>query len=106
MSSTLGLDVLPEMVERLVHHFDPQQIVLFGSWARGTASRRSDIDLLIVCETEAPPLERVGQVLQVLWDAPLPVEAIVYTPEDLRASGDRPFIRQILEEGQVLYRRA
>jgi predicted nucleotidyltransferase len=36
------------MVERLVDHFDPDQIILFGSQARGTAMPGSDVDLLVI----------------------------------------------------------
>ncbi len=96
-------DALHSMVQRLVDDLHPQQIILFGSWARGTATRRSDLDLLIVCETKAPPLERIGRVLRLLADAPLPVEAIVYTPEELNHNSSLPFIRRVLEEGRVLY---
>ncbi|MGJ3251195.1 MAG: nucleotidyltransferase domain-containing protein [Elainellaceae cyanobacterium] len=92
-------------VSRLRHQFDPHQILLFGSWARGTATRRSDIDLLIICETTAPPLERIDSVLKLLRDAPSPIEAIVYTPAELERRQSSPFIRRVLQEGIVLYER-
>jgi uncharacterized protein len=91
-------------VERLCQALDPQRIILFGSWARGTATRHSDIDLLVVWQCDLLPLERIGRVLTLLADAPYPVEAIVYTPEELIRCQDRPFIRQLLAEGKALYR--
>jgi uncharacterized protein len=82
---------------------DPEKIILFGSWARGTASRRSDIDLLIIWETATPPLDRIGIVLTLLKDAPRSIDAIVYTPSELRQRANAPFIRRILQEGMILY---
>ncbi|MEM9163139.1 MAG: nucleotidyltransferase domain-containing protein [Cyanobacteria bacterium P01_F01_bin.4] len=92
-------------VQRLRDKLNPEQIILFGSWARGTATRRSDIDLFILWETDQPPLERIGQVLTLLKDAPYPIEAIVYTAEELERRRDLPFMRRILAEGKILYDR-
>ncbi|PSB13041.1 nucleotidyltransferase domain-containing protein [filamentous cyanobacterium CCP2] len=92
-------------VDRLEEAISPERIVLFGSWARGTASRRSDIDLFIVWNTDQPPLARMGQILSLLQDAPLPVEVIVYTLDELEQRCYSPFIRRVLTEGKVLYER-
>ena len=96
---------LAEAVGRLRTAFDPILIVQFGSHARGTATRRSDLDLLIVAETREPPLERIGRVLRLLADSPWPVDAIVFTPRELEAMRHTPFIRSILREGKVLHER-
>ncbi|WP_416672227.1 nucleotidyltransferase domain-containing protein [Egbenema bharatensis] len=92
-------------VDRLEQAIAPEQILLFGSWARGTASRHSDIDLFIVWNTAIPPLERIGQVLSLLQDSPLPIEVIVYTLDELEQRCYSPFIRRVLSEGKVLYER-
>ena len=39
--------VIETMVERIVARFQPARILLFGSRARGTANRWSDVDLLV-----------------------------------------------------------
>jgi predicted nucleotidyltransferase len=98
-------DWLDAAVTRLRAAFDPSLVLLFGSRARGTATRRSDLDLLVVCNTDEPPLERIGRVLRLLQDSPWPVEPVVLTPEELEAMSHRPFIRRILAEGRVLYER-
>lgn len=82
-----------------------ERVLLFGSWARGTATRRSDLDLLVVWPTHLPPLARIGRVLDLLRDAPLPVEPLVLTPEELEARADLPFLRGVLKEARVLYER-
>lgn len=99
----LVLQWLDTAVAQLKEALNPEQIILFGSWARGTASRRSDIDLLIVWETSDLPLDRIGKVLSLLRDAPRSVDVIVYTPDELCRRADSPFMRRVLQEGQVLY---
>ena len=96
---------LEEGVARLVRELEPERIVLFGSWARGTATRRSDIDLCVIWKTDLSPLDRIGKVLVLLKDAPRPIEAVVYTPEELVRMEESPFIRRIVKEGKVLYER-
>ncbi len=86
--------------------YEPQQVILFGSFARGDYHALSDIDLLIVKETKTPFVERIGQVLALCGgDGTLPVEPLVYTPEELRQmqQSRNPFIEQVLTEGIVIY---
>ncbi|MCX7915617.1 MAG: nucleotidyltransferase domain-containing protein, partial [Verrucomicrobiae bacterium] len=82
-----------------------QRAILVGSFARGDASARSDIDLLLVQETDRRFLARLDGLLYVLNIAsPGPaVEALVYTPQELQLMSDRPFIVQALREGVVIY---
>lgn len=96
---------LGEAVERLRRALDPALVVLFGSRARGTATRKSDLDLLVVWETTEGPLERIERVLRLLADSPWPVEVIAYTPAELAARRDSRFLRSILAEGRVLHER-
>ncbi|MGE5559022.1 MAG: nucleotidyltransferase domain-containing protein [Bacillota bacterium] len=81
----------------------PEKVVLFGSLCRGDIATKSDIDLLIVWETELPFLER----LQKFYQAAAPdvaVDILVYTPDEInRLSRTNPFIHTALKEGRVLY---
>lgn len=96
---------LLQAVARLRTELDPTLIVLFGSGARGTMTRKSDLDLLVVWETDERPLERIGRVLRLLADSPRPVEVIAYTPSELRRREHTPFLRQVMTGGRVLYER-
>lgn len=96
---------LREAVRRLREALDLERVILFGSMARGTQTRTSDIDLLVVARTEDPPLERIGRVLRLLADAPRPVEVLVLTPEELQRRRDQPLLRTALREGRSLYER-
>lgn len=80
-----------------------RRALLFGSYARGTADSASDLDLLIVCETERPFLERFRLFREIL-DAFPGAELVVYTPSELEAMRARGgFVEQVEREGIVLY---
>ncbi len=93
-----------ERILQSLQSYRPQRVILFGSFARGDDHGLSDVDLLIVKETDRPFVERIGEVL-ALCDTALPVEPLVYTPEELARliKEGNPFIEQVLEEGKVVY---
>ena len=79
--------------------------ILFGSYASGEPTPDSDVDLLVVMETSAPPAERYLTVSRLLRPRPFPVDIIVKTPEEIHQAlnqGDF-FIRESLDEGLTLY---
>lgn len=78
------------------------QIILFGSLARGEARLTSDIDLLIVWDTDLDYLTRTAELYRRLQPR-VAVDLLVYTPEEfskLRTSG---FVRSVTRKGNVLY---
>ena len=94
---------LPELVSRL-RLPGVRRIVLFGSLARGNVGKRSDIDLIIERDDTRRFLDRLSEVYERIADLGLPVDALVYTREELQELAEsRPFIRRALEEGRVLY---
>jgi predicted nucleotidyltransferase len=87
-----------------LRRYGPQRVILFGSFARGDDHAFSDIDLLIIKQTDRPFVERIGDVL-ALCEHTISLEPLVYTPEEfeaMRAAGN-PFIERVLEERIVLY---
>ncbi|MFQ6098815.1 MAG: nucleotidyltransferase domain-containing protein, partial [Armatimonadota bacterium] len=54
--------VLKEIVRRIVQAYDPDKVILFGSFARGTAARHSDVDLAVIKETDVEPLQRTRAI--------------------------------------------
>jgi predicted nucleotidyltransferase len=99
-------DSLDELLPVLIEAYDPEKVVLFGSMARGNVAEWSDLDLLIVKETDEPFLDRSVRVA-LLCRAMVGVDYLVYTPAELANMIERgnPFILQALGDGQVLYER-
>lgn len=81
------------------------RVYLFGSYARGTATRHSDLDLLILWDTELPPLARIGEVLLALKDLELTVEPVVLTPSEFAERRALPFLRSVMQEAKLIYER-
>jgi len=101
------LTTLEAVIQRLIAVYAPERIILFGSHATGRAREGSDIDLLIVKDTDQRPIDRRIEVERLLSDRQVPLDLLVYTPRellDLYAAGS-PFIEEVLESGRVLYMR-
>ncbi|HET6387634.1 MAG TPA: nucleotidyltransferase domain-containing protein [Armatimonadota bacterium] len=99
--------LLSDIVERIVRQFHPKRIILFGSYAYGKPDINSDVDLLVIMESEDPLFPRIRQVADAA-DVPfLPMDVIVYTPAEIKERLDKEdhFIANILKRGRVLYER-
>ncbi len=85
-----SLDELRSRAVPVLRAAGASRAVVFGSWARGEADGFSDLDLVVVMETDRPPLER-GLDLARRLDAALPVvvDLIVYTPVEFAAGRTR-----------------
>jgi len=101
------LTTLDSIVQRLISAYDPERIILFGSHATGGVREGSDIDLLIVKETDLRPIDRRIEVERLLSNRQVPLDLLVYTPQELRGlyAAGSPFIEEVIETGRVLYMR-
>ena len=101
-------DLLQGMVRRIVDEFHPDRIVLFGSYAWGTPRPDSDVDLLVVMDSDLRPARRSAAVSMACRPRRLATDFIVKTPAELQerlAMGDT-FMVSVLREGKTLYARA
>jgi predicted nucleotidyltransferase len=99
--------LLREITNRIVEAFDPEKVILFGFHAAGTPRSDSDVDLLVIMEAEGPPIQRAVAVKRVSRPRFVAMDVLVKTPEEVANQLQRGnlFLRQILEEGTVLYER-
>jgi predicted nucleotidyltransferase len=97
-----------EMTRRLVQMFRPDRIILFGSYARGTAHQDSDADLLIVLPLDGSRRQRAVDMERALAGLGTPKDLVLATPEELERDRNLPgtLIRSALTEGVVLYERS
>ena len=94
------------MTDRIVREFDPLQIILFGSQARGDADPDSDIDLLVVFPELADKRKTAIDIGRALSDVPVAKDIIVSTPEELERSRTRigSVLRYAQQEGKILWK--
>ena len=89
----------------IVREFDPLQVILFGSYAYGTPTKDSDIDLLVVMDI--PESETRRQAVEIRKRIPrrFSMDLLVRSPEEIvyRISHNDWFLREITEKGEVLY---
>lgn len=80
-----------------------EKVILFGSLARGEVGSTSDIDLLIVKDTEQGFSERTGEIYSLIQPRKA-VDMFVYTPQEIeQLKKTSSFVRSVLSEGRVLY---
>ncbi|MBI4682422.1 MAG: nucleotidyltransferase domain-containing protein [Nitrospirae bacterium] len=96
---------IDEIVRKIAEKFNPLKIILFGSYAYGSPTKDSDIDLLIIKESIIPRHQRTKEVRRILRGMKVAVDILVYTPEEVRKweGIDTAFITGVLKKGKVLY---
>lgn len=93
-----------QIAAKIAEQFSPDKIILFGSWAWGTPHADSDIDMLVIKDTENTR-ELARQIDGHIFPRRVPLDIIVYRPGQLEArseSGDF-FSQTVLREGKVIY---
>lgn len=102
-------DVLSRMVDVLVREYQPEKIVLFGSYAYGTPHADSDFDILIVKDSPQPFFQRLFEVRRLVSEVRhgYAFDFIVLSPVEIeeRLQRGNQFIKEILERGVVMYAR-
>ncbi len=96
---------IDKMVRRIVERFDPDRVILFGSYARGTAGPDSDVDLLVVMPVRGSKREQQLAIRRALHEFRIPKDIIVTTPEDFAWRKEIPgtIERPAAKEGKVVY---
>jgi uncharacterized protein len=95
------------VVRKIVDEFNPEKIILFGSYAYGKPTMDSDVDLLVVMESDESPVRRSIKVVRKLLDVPFPMDVLVRTPQEIlrRLNMQDYFFQEIVQQGRVLYER-
>ena len=102
----VSLQQIQDVGWRIGEVFQPQQVVLFGSYAQGTATEDSDVDLLVILPFEGRPFEKSLEILNRV-DVRFPCDLITQRPEDVRRRYQKcaPLIREAMNRGEVFYER-
>lgn len=102
-------DWVPQIVEDIVREFDPLQIILFGSAARGDDGPDSDVDVLVVLPHVEPEEKMELRVaMRGAMTAPVPMDLFVTDPDEIERRKDviGSFHYWPMREGKVIYERA
>lgn len=103
----IDLSQIKDIAQRIANKFNPEQIILFGSHAKGTADKGSDIDLLIIQDTDLPNHKRGLDIRLSLIGTKMPIDILVYTRNEFEnAKNDKfSFLSSALKNSKILYER-
>jgi predicted nucleotidyltransferase len=99
---------LMDKIEKLLEclkRYEPERIIIFGSCARGDADEQSDVDVVVIKQTDKRFLDRLLEVAQFLDNDLGKVDVFVYTRQEFEEMRQRenPFIAKVVNEGKVIY---
>jgi predicted nucleotidyltransferase len=93
-----------DLRDSIAAEFQPQRIIMFGSYADGTAGEYSDLDLLVIMNYVGSGMRKALEILSRVRPR-IPVDLVVRTPEEIRKrmQANDFFLAEILQRGRVLY---
>ena len=102
--TSLTVDNLKRILTPLFEKQGVLKAVVFGSFARKTQSRKSDLDLMIIVQTNQRFFKRYESFDEIFELIPGPaIDMLIYTPEEFNNISHRAFIQKILKEGSTIY---
>jgi predicted nucleotidyltransferase len=99
-------ELLDDITQRLVSALNPEQVILFGSYAYGEPTEDSDIDLLvIISDSDEPRYRRARQAYKALHGISIPKDILVMTRAEVerKATVASSLVSQALSQGKILY---
>jgi predicted nucleotidyltransferase len=95
---------IQELANRIAGEFNPEKIILFGSYATGMPSHDSDVDMLVIVPHTGKSW-RFATEIRIRVRPQFPLDLLVRTGDELnrRAAEGDPFLNEIIKEGKVLY---
>jgi predicted nucleotidyltransferase len=104
-SPNVPLSAIRRFARRIAERFQPEKIILFGSYAYGTPHNESDVDLLVIMPTR----NAIDQAIRIdlAFERPFSLDLHVRTPfqikQGLKEEDCDWFLREVMEKGKVLY---
>ena len=107
MSKKLIKKEIDRIKIKLVQKYQPEKIILFGSYVWGKFTSDSDVDFFIIKNTKKRKLDRMYEVDKLLYDRKIPIDILVYTPKETKERlglGDY-FVEDVIKKGKLIYER-
>jgi predicted nucleotidyltransferase len=97
--------LINSIVKRLTSNLNVEKIILFGSYASGTPTKDSDIDIFVIVNTKEKGIRRYALVSELLEPREIPLDIIVKTPAEVKRRSKLfdPLLTDIYKTGKILY---
>jgi predicted nucleotidyltransferase len=102
----ISKQAIQQIAKIIVKKYHPDGIILFGSYAYGKPTEDSDLDLIVIKETNLPKHQRAREIRKYLWGlTDVPKDILVYTKKEIADWGNvkQSFITDVMKKGIVLY---
>ena len=101
----VNLTEIKNVAKRIGDTVNADAVILFGSYARGNADENSDVDFLVIAESDLPRFKRSRQLHKLFKPYPFGMDILVYTPAEIEKNRkcDLSFVSTILQEGKTVY---
>jgi predicted nucleotidyltransferase len=96
-----------DIVNKIASGFDPDKIILFGSYASGKPGEDSDLDFILIKETSLPKQKRGLEVRKLFYRVPIPMDFRIYTSKEFNDELESKFsfLNSALKGSKILYER-
>jgi len=95
------------IVNRIAKEYDPAKVILFGSYANGNYTQNSDLDLLIIKDTDLPKQKRNFDIYKLLRGSMIPIDILVYTQSEFDEENlnKYSFLHSAIKNSKIMYER-
>jgi len=96
---------IENVARKIGKKINAKAVILFGSYARNQPGKHSDVDLLVIAESDLPRHKRSRELHLMFKPYPFPMDILVYTPKEVEKESEfgLSFISTVLREGKKLY---
>jgi predicted nucleotidyltransferase len=104
MKTIKDIETIKELLAPIFQKNEVIKAVVFGSTSRGSETRKSDLDLMIIKDTKKRFFDRYDEfdeIFELIKNRA--IDILIYTPEELESISHRPFIKMIINEGKPIY---
>jgi uncharacterized protein len=104
LQSLISFSQIQAFSQQIAEQFQPERIILFGSYAYGQPTEDSDVDLLVILPFDEMPVQKAIAIRKQIR-SPFPLDLMARTAEQIQQRLDMGdfFIQDIMEKGRVLY---
>ncbi|MBD2485358.1 nucleotidyltransferase domain-containing protein [Planktothrix sp. FACHB-1365] len=97
-------EAIVQLSEAIAHKFQPEKIILFGSYAYGNPQDDSDVDLLVILPYKGSSFRKTWEILNKIQPK-FAIDLLVRSPIEVeqRLAWNNFFLREIIEKGKVIY---
>jgi predicted nucleotidyltransferase len=101
----VSFNQIENVARRIGERVNATAVILFGSYARNQPGKHSDVDLLVIAESDLPRYKRSRELHLMFKPYPFPMDILVYTPREVEEESqfELSFISTVMREGKKLY---